>query len=509
MSSTKFRNFGLVAAGALAGLLVSLGVTAVAQRPGPLPLDELRQFSSVFAIIKNNYVEDVEDKKLLDGAIAGMVSDLDPHSAYLDAEAFREMQTVTQGEFGGLGIEVGTREGFVSVISPIEDTPAARAGVKAGDLIIKIDDTPTQGLSLSDAVKLMRGKPQTPIVLTIMREGEAKPIVVKLMRDVIKVRSVRSKEVAPGIAYVRVSQFQEKTGEDLARHLNELGRKGAPKGLVLDLRNDPGGLLNGAIGVAGAFLPSGAEVVSTKGRTPDSNQQYTATPADYLRGGPDYLANLPAWTKKVPMVVLVNAGSASASEIVAGALQDHDRAEILGTRTFGKGSVQVILPISRETAIKLTTSRYYTPKGQSIQATGIEPDYLVTETANGDLFQRPREADLMRHLSNDQDKPEVKSTLSASPDGDDGVQEMPKPIEFGGPEDYQLQQAINLLQGRPVQQSSIAAKATPNTDADPKTPASDTGASGIREKILPQSPSQEAPPEKVPPALVPAPGAPR
>nr|MBF0684500.1 PDZ domain-containing protein [Pseudomonas sp.] len=203
MSSTKFRNFGLVAAGALAGLLVSLGVTAVAQRPGPLPLDELRQFSSVFAIIKNNYVEDVEDKKLLDGAIAGMVSDLDPHSAYLDAEAFREMQTVTQGEFGGLGIEVGTREGFVSVISPIEDTPAARAGVKAGDLIIKIDDTPTQGLSLSDAVKLMRGKPQTPIVLTIMREGEAKPLVVTIVRDVIKVRSVRSKEVAPGIAYVR------------------------------------------------------------------------------------------------------------------------------------------------------------------------------------------------------------------------------------------------------------------------------------------------------------------
>ncbi|MBU4613112.1 S41 family peptidase [Achromobacter sp. GG226] len=494
MSSTKFRNVGLVAAGVLAGVAISLGVTAVAQRPGPLPLDELRQFSSVFAIIKNNYVEPVEDRKLLNGAIAGMVSDLDPHSAYLDADAFREMQTVTQGEFGGLGIEVGTRDGFVSVISPIEDTPAARAGVRAGDLIIKIDETATQGMPLQDAVKLMRGKPQTPIVLTIMREGEPKPIVVTLMRDVIKVRSVRSKVVAPGTAYVRVSQFQEKTGEDLARHLTELGKGGAPKALVLDLRNDPGGLLNAAIGVSGAFLPPGAEVVSTKGRTPDSNQQYTATPADYLRGGPDYLANLPAWVKTVPMVVLVNGGSASASEIVAGALQDHGRAKVLGTRTFGKGSVQVILPISRETAIKLTTSRYYTPQGRSIQATGIEPDYLVTETAKGDLYERPREADLVRHLSNDQDRPEIKSSLSVQ---QGAARELPKPIEFGSPEDYQLQQALNLLQGRPVAQSAAAAQPQPGTELAEGANAKPPAEAGTRQRQG-QSPAQTVPPEKTP-----------
>ncbi len=496
MSSEKFRNFGLVAVGVLAGVLISLGVTALAQRPGPLPLDELRQFSSVFAIIKSNYVEEVDDGRLLRGAISGMVSDLDPHSAYLDADAFREMQTVTQGEFGGLGIEVGTRDGFVSVIAPIEDTPAARAGVRAGDLIIKIDETPTQGMSLSDAVKLMRGKPQTPIVLTIMREGESQPIVVRLVRDVIKVRSVRSKYVEPGIGYIRISQFQEKTGADLARHLIDLGKQGAPKGLILDLRNDPGGLLNAAIGVAGAFLPPGALVVSTKGRTPDSNQQYHAVPSDYLRGGTDYLANLPGWVKTVPMVVLVNGGSASASEIVAGALQDHKRAKVLGTRTFGKGSVQVILPISRETAIKLTTSRYYTPDGHSIQATGIEPDFFVTETPEGDLFDRPREADLIRHLSNDQDKPEVRSSLTVV---NEGVQRLPRPIEFGGPDDYQLQQALNLLQGRPVVQSAVARAQPPGSEKSALSAPEESGKPGsIRMRVKPLEGDAKTPGEKAP-----------
>lgn len=470
MRSAKIRSFSLVAGGVLAGVLISLGVSAVAQRPSPLPLDELRQFSSVFAIIKSNYVESLEDEELIKGAIAGMVSDLDPHSAYLDADAFREMQTTTQGEFGGLGIEVGTRDGFVSVIAPIEDTPAARAGVRAGDLIIKIDETPTQGMSLNDAVKLMRGKPETPIVLTLMREGEANPVVVRIVRDVIKVRSVRSKEVEPGIAYVRISQFQEKTGEDLVRHLSELGRNGTPQGLVLDLRNDPGGLLNSAIGVSGAFLPRDALVVSTKGRTPDSNQEYRVTPADYLRGGSDYLQNVPAWVKKVPMVVLVNGGSASASEIVAGALQDYDRAQVIGTRTFGKGSVQVILPISRETALKLTTSRYYTPKGNSIQATGIEPDYYVTETPEGDLFERTREADLRRHLSNDQDRREVRSQIRI-PSPEEQLQAR-RPIEFGGSDDHQLRQAINLLRGRPVEQSPLMAQAdnAPASATAPEVP---------------------------------------
>lgn len=495
MSSTKFRSYGLVAVGIMAGVAISLGISAVAQRPGPLPLDELRQFSSVFAIIKNNYVEEVEDADLLAGAIAGMVSDLDPHSAYLDADAFRDMQSATQGEFGGLGIEVGTRDGFVSVIAPIEDTPAARAGVLAGDLIIKIDETPTQGMSLSDAVDLMRGKPGTPIVLTLMRADESNPVVVRIVRDIIRVHSVRGHMLDNGIAYVRISQFQDKTGADLVEKLRELGQNGAPTGLVLDLRNDPGGLLNAAIGVSGAFLPSDALVVSTKGRTPDANQEYRIRPADYLRGGADYLMRVPEWARTVPMVVLVNGGSASASEIVAGALQDYDRAEVLGTRTFGKGSVQVILPISRETAIKLTTSRYYTPNGHSIQATGITPDYHVTETPEGDLFQRPREADLLRHLSNDQDRLEIRSQIRLP--SEDESQRRREPIEFGSDTDYQLQQAVNLLQGEPVQESpppSAMANAQANVNQPTKVLELPEG-SGIRMKI---EPLDTAPPERVP-----------
>ncbi len=492
MSSTKFRSFGLVAAGVVAGVAISLGITAVAQRPGPLPLDELRQFSSVFAIIKNNYVEEVEDSELLGGAIAGMVSDLDPHSAYLDAEAFRDMQSATQGEFGGLGIEVGTRDGFVSVIAPIEDTPAARAGVMAGDLIIKIDETPTQGMSLSEAVDLMRGKPGTPIVLTLMREDEANPVVVRIVRDVIRVRSVRGRMLDNDVAYVRVSQFQEKTGADLVEQLRELGQGKSPEGLVLDLRNDPGGLLNSAIGVAGAFLPRDALVVSTKGRTPDANQEYRITPADYLRGGSDYLTRAPAWAQTVPMVVLVNGGSASASEIVAGALQDYDRAQVLGTRTFGKGSVQVILPISRETAIKLTTSRYYTPKGNSIQATGIEPDFHVTETPEGDLFQRPREADLLRHLSNDQERLEIRSQIRI-PNGEDR-QRRREPVDFGSDSDHQLQQALNVLQGDPVQESPLVAQADGDDAESSSSMVELPDVPGIRMKVEPL----DAPPERAP-----------
>ncbi|MFQ1063213.1 S41 family peptidase [Bordetella trematum] len=455
MSSRKFRGLGLVATGVVAGILLSVGVTAVAQRGSPLPLDELRQLSNVFAVIKNNYVEQVDDKTLISNAIAGMVSNLDPHSAYLDADAYREMQTATQGEFGGLGIEVGAEDGFIKVISPIEDTPAARAGIMAGDLIIKIDDTPTKGMLLNDAVKLMRGKPKSPITLTIMRADRPQPVVVKLVRDIIKVRSVRSKMLDDGVAYVRIAQFQEKTGPDLARQLRELGAKGAPKGLVLDLRNDPGGLLTSAIGVAGAFLPPDSLVVSTDGRTPDSRHKYLATPSEYARGESNYLSGLPGWVKTVPMVVLVNVGSASASEIVAGALQDHKRAKVLGNRTFGKGSVQVILPLSESSAVKLTTSRYFTPSGRSIQATGIEPDYVVADTAEGDLFRLPREADLQRHLANQQSPDsEVKSEADQSLEAPLG-----KVFEFGGPEDFQLQQALNLLQGKAVQKGSARAQA--------------------------------------------------
>ncbi|MEI2416045.1 S41 family peptidase [Orrella sp. JC864] len=474
MSTRKYRSLGLIGIGVAAGIMISLGISAVAQRGTPLPLEELRQFTSVFAAIKNNYVEPVDDKKLIDGAINGMLSDLDPHSAYLDADAFRDMQTATQGEFGGLGIEVGTEDGFVKVISPIEDTPAARAGIRAGDLIVKIDDTSTKGMTLPDAVKLMRGAPKTPIVLTVMREGLAQPLTIRIERDIIRVRSVRSKMLDDNVGYVRIAQFQEKTGADLVRHLNELGAKGAPRALVLDLRNDPGGLLTSAIGVSAAFLPPDVPVVSTDGRVPDSRRQYRANPADYARAERDYLVDLPGWAKTVPMVVLVNVGSASASEIVAGALQDHGRAKVVGNRTFGKGSVQVILPLSADTAIKLTTSRYYTPKGRSIQATGIEPDVVVADTAEGDLFRLPREADLQRHLANQQNpEGEVKSVL------DPASENAPKMFEFGGEDDFQLRQAINVLDGKPVEQAKAPARQAaaqgsapkPADPANPRAPA--------------------------------------
>ncbi len=451
MSTRKIRSLGLVSVGVFAGVLLSLGLSAVAQRGSPLPLDELRQFSSVFSAIKNNYVEPVPDKKLISGAISGMLSDLDPHSAYLDADAFKEMQSATQGEFGGLGIEVGTEDGMVKVISPIEDTPAARAGIRAGDVITKINDTSTKGLSLTDAVKMMRGPVKTPITLTISRQGQAQPIVIKIVRDTIRVRSVRSKMLPDNIGYIRIAQFQEKTGVDLARHLKELGEKGAPRGLILDLRNDPGGLLTSAIGVSAAFLKPDTLVVSTDGRAPDAKQKYLSNPADYARGERDYLVGLPAWVKTVPMVVLVNVGSASASEIVAGALQDHKRATVMGNRTFGKGSVQVILPISDTTAIKLTTSRYYTPKGRSIQATGIMPDIVVADTAEGDLFRMSREADLKRHLSNSrsgQPESEKKTKEEEAP-----LADTDKIFQFGTPDDFQLNQAINFIEGKPIQKA--------------------------------------------------------
>lgn len=462
------KPLALVTAGLIAGVLVSLGVTAVAQRDArpSLPLDELRQLSDVFGAIKAFYVEPVEDKKLINEAISGMVTGLDPHSAFLDAEAFKELQVGTQGEFGGLGIEVGTEDGFIKVISPIEDTPAFRAGVKAGDLIVKIDEKPTKGLPLNDAVKLMRGKPKTSITLTLSRKGENKPIVVTLVRDVIRVQSVRSRLVEPGFGYVRLTQFQEMTVDNMARHLGNLDRQGPLTGLVLDLRNDPGGLLHGAVGVSAAFLPARTLVVSTDGRTEDAKRKYLAAPEDYLRGGrEDVLAKLPAWTRNIPMVVLVNGGSASASEIVAGALQDHKRATIIGTQTFGKGSVQSILPLTNNTAIKLTTARYYTPLGRSIQAKGITPDFVVEETPEGDLSAfRVREADLNRHLSDGKGGEEQRSPQRTATEGqvNERLRDR-KPIEFGSAEDYQLQQALNHLKGLPVQ---VARKPeTPATSA--------------------------------------------
>jgi carboxyl-terminal processing protease len=449
---SKLRTIGLIALGVVAGVLVSLNIQAIADRAarGPLPVDELRAFTEVFGAIKQNYVEPVDDKKLITEAINGMLSGLDPHSAYLDAEAFKELQVGTQGQFGGLGIEVGMEEGFVKVVSPIEDTPAFRAGIKPGDLIIRLDDTPVKGMTLADAVKRMRGKPNTQITLTISRKGEPQPIVVTLTRAVIHVQSVKSKIIEPGYGWVRVSQFQEATTENMVHALAKLYQQGNLKGLVLDLRNDPGGLLYGAVAVSSAFLPDKALVVSTDGRTEDAKKKFFATPDDYLRGlRDDALKGLPAAAKTVPMVVLVNGGSASASEIVAGALQDHKRATIIGTQTFGKGSVQTIMPLNNSTAIKLTTARYYTPSGRSIQAKGITPDVIVEEPGASPA-SRLREADLERHLQNDRDAEAEKKGAPRVKPAATAPAELPKPIEMGSKDDFQLAQALNFLQGKPV-----------------------------------------------------------
>ena len=451
---SKFRNIGLIALGVVAGILVSLNFQAIADRAArtPLPVEELRAFTEVFGAIKQNYVEPVEDKKLINEAINGMLSGLDPHSAYLDAEAFKELQVGTQGQFGGLGIEVGMEDGFVKVVSPIEDTPAFRAGIKPGDLIIRLDDTPVKGMTLNDAVKRMRGKPNTQITLTISRKGEPAPIVVTLTRAVIRVQSVKSKIVEPGYGWVRVSQFQESTTENMVKHVDSLYKQGPLKGLVLDLRNDPGGLLYGAVAISSAFLPlQGAGGVH---RRPHRGRE-----EEVPRRAPRITCAARATTcskacrrrvKNVPMVVLVNGGSASASEIVAGALQDHKRATVIGTQTFGKGSVQTIMPLGNDTAIKLTTARYYTPSGRSIQAKGITPDIIVEEPGTS-AEARLREADLERHLSNDRDKDADKKAGTRVKPAATPPAEQPKPLEMGSKDDFQLAQALNFLKGEPVQ----------------------------------------------------------
>jgi carboxyl-terminal processing protease len=455
------QKVGLVSVGLVTGILISLHFAAVADKESeatPLPIEDLRAFSDVFGRIKSDYVEPVSDKKLITDAIAGMLNGLDPHSAYLDAEAFKELQEGTHGEFGGLGIEVGMEDGVVKVISPIEDTPAYQAGIKSGDFIIKIDDTLIKGMSLNDAVKRMRGKPGTKIVLTIIRKGAPKPIEVTLVRAVIKVKSVKPKLLESGYGYVRITQFQEQTGENLASSLENLVKqnKGPLKGLVLDLRNDPGGLLTAAVGVSSAFLAKDALIVYTQGRTEDSKMNLTASPDNYLHGTgtEDYLKDLPDSFKTVPLVVLVNGGSASASEIVAGALQDSKRAVIMGTQTFGKGSVQTVLPLGNNTAIKLTTARYYTPSGRSIQAKGIVPDIVVEDPSadTGDSTFRLREADLDKHLENEQPSPdqtkEANPSSKAAPHNPKEESTKPAaPAEFGSKDDYQLNQALNLLKG--------------------------------------------------------------
>lgn len=462
------KKFSLIGSGVLIGILVSLNFSAFADKVlnPDLPIDDLRIFAEVYGKVKTDYVEPVTDKKLIDQALTGMLQGLDPHSSYMDADAYKDLQAGTQGEFGGLGIEVAMEDGLVKVVTPIEDSPAYKAGIKSGDLITKLDDTQVRGLSLNDAVKLMRGAPDTKLTLTILRKDEPKPIVITLVRAIIKSQSVKNKYIEKGYGYVRITQFQEHTGEDLATALKalETENKGPLKGLVLDLRNNPGGLLDSAVGVSAAFLPKDKMVVYTEGRVPDSKMKLYATPQDYARRGKsDYLRDLPDDYKKVPIVVLVNAGSASASEIVAGALQDQKRATIMGITSFGKGSVQTILPMNNGSAIKLTTARYFTPNGRSIQAKGIVPDVKVED--GYDQSNNIHEADLSGHLSNPTDKDagskpaDVKDPAKAAEAKDKTnfkqYAELKGPIEPASKDDFQFQQAMNYLKGQPVQQAPV------------------------------------------------------
>jgi carboxyl-terminal processing protease len=458
----KLKVAGLLTLGAVAGALTTMQLTAIARNTyAPIPLEEMQQLARAFDILKSDYVEPVDEKKLINDALAGMVSGLDPHSQYFDKKSFKEFRESTSGKFIGVGIEIGMEDGVVKVVSPIEGSPAFRAGLKSGDLITKIDDTPVKGLGMDQAVKRMRGEPNTKVVLTVFRKAENRSFPVTIVREEIRVQSVRAKVVEPGYAWLRVSQFQERTVEDFSRKLEEIYKQEPNlKGLVLDLRNDPGGLLEGAVALAAAFLPPDVVVVSTNGQIPDSKFTYHASPDNYMRrGGVDPLKRLPAAIKTVPLVVLVNEGSASASEIVAGALQDHHRAVIMGAQTFGKGSVQTIRPLSAETALKITTARYYTPAGRSIQAKGIVPDVWLDETAEGNVFAalRMREADLDKHLLNGDEKNEAREKAreearkkleeQAEKIKDGSIKPLP---EFGSPEDFQLAQALNRLKNRPV-----------------------------------------------------------
>lgn len=468
----KWKVVGWVGTGVLLGALGTVQLQAWARSNVALPLAELQQLATVFGMIKTDYVEPVDEKKLIGDAISGMVTGLDPHSAYFDAKEWKAFREGTSGSFVGVGIEITMEDGLVKVVSPIEDTPAARAGLMTNDLITKIDDTPVKGMSINEAVKRMRGEPDTQVRLGILRRSEERTFTVTITRDKIKTVSVKSKMIEPGYGWVRISQFQDRTLEDFARHLKSLYDEDPKlKGLVLDLRNDPGGLLNAAVGVSTAFLPDSSVVVSTNGQLEESRFVYKADPRYYARGQ-DPISNLTRDTrgvfKNIPLVVLVNEGSASASEIVSGALQDHQRATLMGNQTFGKGSVQTVRALGPDTGIKLTTAFYYTPSGRSIQAKGIEPDVWVDETPEGNLLAAlgTREADLDKHLNVANNGADDEAQIKAREREREAAQkkleaarkEHPNqrllPV-FGSPEDFRLQQALNQLQGKPVKQSEL------------------------------------------------------
>jgi carboxyl-terminal processing protease len=486
------KNISLISAGLIAGVLATLQLSATAQNnSGPLPLEQLRLMADIFGQIKREYVEPVDDKKLLTEAIKGMVSSLDPHSSYLDAKDFKELQEGTRGRFAGLGIEISQEEGLVKVINPIEDTPAFRAGIQPGDLITRIDDKPVRGLPLEQAVKRMRGEPGTKVTLTIYRKSDERTFPVSITRAEIRVQSVKAKMLDSGIAWIRLTSFQERTVSDLAKKLTELAEKNPKmKGVVLDLRNNGGGVLQGAVGVAAAFLPEDSTVVSTNGQVPDAKRVYKASFANYRLSSleEDPLKGLPGIFKTIPMVILTNAYSASASEIVAGALQDHKRALTMGKTTFGKGSVQTVRPLTNDTGIKLTIAYYYTPSGKSIQAKGIRPDIPVDQNPDGDPDDAliTREIDTERHLHNKQESEigemterEQRRVEELRRLEEENAKKTPeerekdrkkKPIEFGSAEDFMLQQAVAQLTGQPVKRSK--SKLEPLAQADkPKSNA--------------------------------------
>lgn len=398
--------------------------------PARLPLNELRVFAEAFDRVSSAYVEEIDDRTLLENAIKGMLSQLDPHSAYLDRDSFSDLQEDTTGNYGGIGLEVSMEDGFIRIISPMDGTPAEKAGVKPGDLIVQLNDQPIKGMSLGDAIDAMRGEPGSTVRLTLIREGTAKPFEVSLTREIIAVASVRQRVLDPGYGYIRIAQFQSNTGTEVEDAVTALTAEGKLLGLVLDLRNNPGGILQSAVAVSDVFIDDGL-IVYTAGRLPNSDMRFSASTPDATNG--------------TPIVVLVNEGTASASEIVAGALQDHHRAIIMGVNTFGKGSVQTILPLNNEKAIKLTTALYYTPNGRSIQAEGIVPDIWVDRSTITPEKQNQfsiKEKDLPGHLLNG----EHSKTVPAE------VYEMDLATS-----DYQLHEALILLKGINI----LAAKVQP------------------------------------------------